>query len=195
MMKVARRKLEVPMPAAMPCKISIKSSGQTHRSIGKRKTKHACVACAEKHETKARREQYTNITKIISLKRGEFYESLQSCSQIHSDASNNETSRCKGSGKRINWRKFRAWQLTKVRNKKVIEKQGQKQKSSFCVIDGSVSSQEFGVGTSISKKYKGRVVLRGDMVKDDSGSYAVFSELGSSTSQMTAAKVKIVLLQ
>ena len=39
------------------------------------------------------------------------------------------------------------------------------------------------------QKYKGRVVLRGDIVKDDSGSYAVFSEQGSSASQMTAAKV------
>ena len=35
----------------------------------------------------------------------------------------------------------------------------------------------------------GRVVLRGDTVKDDSGSYAVFTEQGSSASQMTAAKV------
>ena len=27
-----------------------------------------------------------------------------------------------------------------------------------------------------NQKYKGRVVLRGDLVKDDSGSYAVFTE-------------------
>ena len=39
------------------------------------------------------------------------------------------------------------------------------------------------------QKYKGRVALRGDIVKDDSGSYAVFTEQGSSSSQMTAAKV------
>ena len=39
------------------------------------------------------------------------------------------------------------------------------------------------------QKYKGRVVLQGDIVKDDSGSYAVFTEQGSSASQMTAAKV------
>ena len=38
------------------------------------------------------------------------------------------------------------------------------------------------------QKYKGRAVLRGDIVKDDSGSYAVFTEQGSSASQMTAAK-------
>ena len=45
-----------------------------------------------------------------------------------------------------------------------------------------------GVGATVSKN-KGRVVLRGDIVKDDSGSYAAFTEQGSSASQMTAAKV------
>ena len=40
-----------------------------------------------------------------------------------------------------------------------------------------------------TKNTEGRVVLRGDIVKDDSGSYAVFIEQGSSASQMTAAKV------
>ena len=41
--------------------------------------------------------------------------------------------------------------------------------------------------------YKGRVVLRGDIVKDDSGSYAVFTEQGSSASQMTAAKIMDII--
>ena len=35
------------------------------------------------------------------------------------------------------------------------------------------------------QNYKGRVVLQRDIVKDDSGSYAVFTEQGSSASQMT----------
>ena len=43
------------------------------------------------------------------------------------------------------------------------------------------------------QKYKGRVVLRGDIVNDDSGSYAVFTEQGSSASQMTAAKVMDII--
>ena len=43
------------------------------------------------------------------------------------------------------------------------------------------------------QKYKGRVVLRGDTVEDDSGSYAVFTEQGSSASQMTAAKVMEII--
>ena len=43
------------------------------------------------------------------------------------------------------------------------------------------------------QKYKGRVVLRGDIVKDDSGSFAVFTEQGSSASQMTAPKVMDII--
>ena len=43
------------------------------------------------------------------------------------------------------------------------------------------------------QKYKGTVVLRGDIVKDDSGSFAVFTEQGSSASQMTAAKIMDVI--
>ena len=43
------------------------------------------------------------------------------------------------------------------------------------------------------QKYKGRVVLRGDIVKDDSGSYAAFTEQGSSASQIIAAKVMDII--
>ena len=45
------------------------------------------------------------------------------------------------------------------------------------------------------QNYKGRVVFCGDIVKDDSGSYAVITEQGSgsSVSQMTAAKVMDVM--
>ena len=36
-------------------------------------------------------------------------------------------------------------------------------------------------------------MLRGDIVKDDSGAYAVFTEQGSSASHVTAAKVMDVI--
>ena len=42
-MKDARRKLEIPMPAAMPCKTPIKNNGETFRGIGKSRTKYACI--------------------------------------------------------------------------------------------------------------------------------------------------------
>ena len=43
------------------------------------------------------------------------------------------------------------------------------------------------------QKYKGRVVFRGVIAKDDSGSYAVFTEQGSSASHMTVAKVMDII--
>ena len=43
------------------------------------------------------------------------------------------------------------------------------------------------------QKYKGPVFLRSDIVKDDSGSYAVFTEQRSSASQMTAAKIMDII--
>ena len=65
-------------------------------------------------------------------------------------------------------------------------------KSSFCVTDGHLSSEKCWIGGK-AQKYKGRVVFRGDIVKDDSGAYAVFTEQGSSASQMTAAKVMDII--
>ena len=50
--------------------------------------------------------------------------------------------------------------------------------------------------SELDKKFQqnnGRAVLRGDVVKDDSGTYAVFTEQGSSATLMTAAKVLDVI--
>ena len=82
--------------------------------------------------------------------------------------------------------KLPAWQMTKFRTKKVIL-EAQKEKSPLCSTDGHLSSQKCGVGTKISKKRPSRALRRHS--EDDSGSYAVFTERGSSASQMTAAKV------
>ena len=65
--------------------------------------------------------------------------------------------------------------------------------SPLCYTDGHTSPQERGVRTQISKKYKGKGVLRGDTVKDDSEACVVFTEQDSSASEMTAAKVMDVI--
>ena len=70
--------------------------------------------------------------------------------------------------------KIPAWQLAKVRNKRRGDRWNSELEPQY-------------------PKHEGRVVLRGDIVKDDSGSYAVFTEQGSSASQMTAAKVMDIL--
>ena len=90
--------------------------------------------------------------------------------------------------------KMPAWQLTKVRNKKEVidEVRNEGRKVHFasfmdlCHLKKSELEPHF-------QKYEGRVVLRGDIVKDDSGSYAVFTAQGSSASQMTPAKVMDII--
>ena len=69
--KNARRKFEIPIPAAMPCKIPINSGGETFCGIGKSKTKKACIFEADE-SMKMRMEGSQNKT----MKRYEFIESL-----------------------------------------------------------------------------------------------------------------------
>ena len=74
-------------------------------------------------------------------------------------------------------KKIPAWDLTKVRSKEEVD---------ICHL--KIAELE-----AKHQKYKGRVVLRGDIEKDDSGSYAVFTEQGSSASQMTGAKIMDII--
>ena len=67
------------------------------------------------------------------------------------------------------------------------------QESPHCYMDGHLSSQKTRSWNPKLQKHKGRVVLRGDIVKDDSGACAVFTEQGSSASQLSAAKVMDVI--
>ena len=85
--------------------------------------------------------------------------------------------------------KLPAWQVTQVQSKKEAIGKAQKEGRTvhfatlmdFCHLKNSELQPQF-------QKYKRRIVLRGDAVKDDSGSDASFTEQGSSASQMTAAK-------
>ena len=90
--------------------------------------------------------------------------------------------------------KIPAWQLTKVRNKKeVIEEARNKgRKVHFASLMDLCHLMNLKLEPRY-QKYKIRVVLRGDIVKGDSGSYTVFAEQGSSPSQMTAAKVMDIM--
>ena len=90
--------------------------------------------------------------------------------------------------------KFSAWNLTKVRSKKEVIDEARTSGATvhfaslmdICHLKNAELEAKH-------QKYKGRVVLRGDIVEDDSGSYAVFTEQGSSASQMTAAKIMDII--
>ena len=87
-----------------------------------------------------------------------------------------------------------AWQESKVKSKQDVIEQVQKGSKRVhfakirtqCHLENSESDKK-------SKKYKGRVVVLGHVVKHDPGWCAVFTEQGSSAPHMTAAKVLDVI--
>ena len=87
-----------------------------------------------------------------------------------------------------------AWNLTEVRSKKDVIDEAKTSGATvhfaslmdICHLKNAELEAKY-------QKYKGRVVFRGDIVKDDSGSHAVFTEQGSSASQMTAAKIMDII--
>ena len=90
--------------------------------------------------------------------------------------------------------KISAWNVTKVKSKKEVIDDARTSGATvhfaslmdICHLKNAELEAKH-------QKYKGRVVLRGDIVKDDSSSYAVFTEQGSSASQMTAAKIMDII--
>ena len=90
------------------------------------------------------------------------------------------------------WEKFEkssAWNLTKVRSKQeVIDEARTKGVKVHFASLMDICHLRNAEQEAKHQKYKGRVVLRGDIVKDDSRSYAVFTEQGSSASQIDSSK-------
>ena len=91
------------------------------------------------------------------------------------------------------WKKLeaiRVWDLRKIKSKNevILEAQRDKLRVHFASLMDICHLKNAELEPKL-QKYKGRVVLWGDTVKDDSGAYAVFTEQGSSASQMTAAKI------
>ena len=90
--------------------------------------------------------------------------------------------------------KISAWNLTKVKSKKKVIDEARTTGATvhFASLKDTCHLKNAKLEAE-HHNYKGRVVLRGDIVKDDSGSYAVFTERGSSASQMTAAKIMDII--
>ena len=125
-----------------------------------------------------------------------FGDASQFGSQNYSDASSNKIRDAKAAvdkeGKKL--KTIPAWHLEKVKRKKevILEAQRDKRKVHFAALMDICHPKNAEFEPKL-QKYTGRVVLCGDLMKDDSGAYAVFTEQGSSASQMTAAKVMDVM--
>ena len=125
-MENGRRKLEIPMPAAMPCKTPVNCRGRNLPQFWETQDQ-ICLYC------RCRRIYENTIGKGTAkvswrshrCKRNRLTESLQFGTQVYSDASSIKNIGCEGSSGKNgeNMETLPAWQLTKVRNKKeVIDK-------------------------------------------------------------------------
>ena len=195
-MKNARRNLETPMAAAMPCKRTIAQtsnretialkSGKAEAS--KMRTSFSCIA--EAHEsTKQRVESVTKrshedqnagkgqnpvlhnnlLHKFIPMPQA--MKILDAKAAVDKELKKLET--------------IPAWQLDNVKSKKEVIKEAQKNnnKVHFASLMDLCHLKNAELDPPL-QKHKGRVVLRGDIVKDDSRAYAAFTEQGSSATRM-----------
>ena len=154
----ARRKLESPMPAAMPCRLQRGQDRETCCTVGEHKTKYACIVEAnESVRGYAWKDLRTRIMKI-TLQEEEWIHWVTTvwCTNVFLCPQAMKIPRCKGSsGERIRRK------LKKIPGMAADESQRQnggncrstewRKNCTHCVIDGSLSSQEFGFGTTISK--------------------------------------------
>ena len=196
--KNARKKLETPVAPAMLCKTSKNSQhGVTRGKSNEIKSKLACNL--EASETTRLRMGEALPTHHEDHIAGKGENSLQHYNLVHKFIPMPQAMKIPAAKAAVDkeWEKLEklsAWNLTKVKSKKQVIEEARMSGATvhFASLMDICHLKNAELETT-HQKYKGRVVLRGDIVKDDSGFYAVFTEQGSSASQMTAAKVMDII--
>ena len=191
--KNARKKLEMSVAPAMPCKI-MKNCGS---GSDKNTTKLACIL--EANESTRMRMGNSEPHNHEDHIAGKGENSLQHYNLVHKFIPMPQAMKIPAAKAAVDkeWEKLEeisAWNLTKVKSKKTVMDEART--TGATVHFASLMDKCHLKNAELEarhQKYKGRVVLRGDIVKDNSGSYAVFTEQGSSASQMTAAKIMDII--
>ena len=177
--KNARKKLETSVAPAMPCKI-VKNCEEANEStrmrMGNSISHHHEDHIAGKGENSL--QHYNLVHKFIPMPQAMKIPAAKA-------AVDKEWEKLE---------KISAWNLKKVKSKKqVIEEARTSGATVHFASLMDICHLKNAELEAKHQKYKGRVVLRGDIVKDNSGSCAVFTEQGSSASQMTAAKIMDII--
>ena len=194
--KNARKKLETSVAPAMPCKI-MKNCGSN--GSDENKTKLACIL--EANESTRMRMGNSEPPNHEDHIAGKGENSLQHYNLVHKFIPMPQAMKIPAAKAAVDkeWEKLEkisAWNLTKVKSKKEVIDEAREDTSGAKVHFASLMDICHLKNAELEakrQKYKGRVVLRGDIVKDNSGSYAVFTEQGSSASQMTVAKIMEII--
>ena len=192
--KNARKKLVTSVAPAMPCKI-MKNCGSG--GSNKIKTKLACILEADESTRLRMGKSIPSNHEDHIAGKGE--NSLQHYNLVHKFIPMPQAMKIPAAKAAVDkecekLEKISAWNLTKVKSKKDVIDEARM--SGATVHFASLIDMSFGKNAELEakhQKYKGRVALRGDIVKDNSGSFAVFTEQGSSASQMTAAKIMDII--
>ena len=193
--KNARKKLETSVAPAMPCKIMKKNCGSG--GSNKTKTKLACILEADESTRMRLGNSIPHHHEDHIAGKGEI--SLQHYNLVHKFIPMPQAKKITVAKAAVDkeWEKLdkiSAWNLTEVQSKKqVIEEARTSGATVHFASLMDICHLKNAELEAKHQKYKGRVVLRGDIVKDNSGSYAVFTEQGSSASQMTAAKIMDII--
>ena len=196
--KNARKKLETPMAPAMLCKMSKKNkNGETRSKTNDFKSKIACILEASEFTRLRMEESLPNYHEDLLQEKGD--KSLQHYNLVHTLIPMPQAMKIPAAKAAVDeeWEKLEkipAWDLTKVRSKSQVIDEARRTgaKVHFASLM-DICHLKNGELETKHQNYKRRVVLRCDIVKDDSGSCAVFTEQGSSASQMTAAKVMDIM--
>ena len=183
---------------AMPCKTSKNSQhGATRGASNTVKSKLACIL--EASESTRLRMGESLPTHHEDHIEGKGDNSLQHCNLVHKFIPMPQAMKIPAAKAAVDkeWEKLEkisAWNLTKVKSKKQVidEARTKGAKVHFASLMDICHLKNAELEAK-HQKYKGWVVLRGDIVKDDPGSCAVFTEQGSSASQMTAAKIMDII--
>ena len=145
-----------------------------------KKTRLACILEASESTRMCMKESLPKYHEDHIAGKGD--NSLQHCNLVHKripmpQAMKIPAAKAAVDKEREKLEKISAWNLTKVRSKSVVideaRTKGRKVHVSSQMDICHLKNAEL---ETKHQKYKGRVVLRGDMVKADSGSYAVFTE-------------------
>ena len=188
--KNARKKLETSVALAFPCKIINKNCGSD--ASNKIKTRLPCIL--EASESTRMRMEESLPTHHEDHIAGKGENSLQYYNLVHKFITMRQAMKILAAKAAVDkeWEKLEkisAWNLTKVKSKKrVIDEARTSGATVHFASSMDICHLKNAELEAKHQKNKGRVALRDYIVKDDSGSYEVFTEQGSSASQMTAAK-------
>ena len=192
--KNARKKLETSVALVMPCKIANNCGSGGSDKI---ETKLACILEANNSTRMHMGNSQPHNHEDHIAGKGE--NSLQHYNLVHKFIPMPQAMKIPAAKAAVDkeWEKLEkilVWNLTKVRSKKeVIDETRTSGATVHFASLMDICHLKNAELEAKHQKYKGRVVLRGDIVKDNSGSYAVFTKQGSSASHMTAAKIMDII--